>query len=128
MQPDVWRVDTRAGFQKATEDLRCAQIDMPAEPPATEDALYHSPQAAEKGLQGFLAWHDQPFSQTHDLGKQACALNSLADDVVELPKDAGVFRCPGDVDRAAVTDAAVVLHKVRAFVEALLARFPEMAD
>jgi len=135
MQPDARRADTRAWFEKANEDLRCAQIDLAAGPPATEDALYHCQQAAEKGLKGFLVWHDQPFSKTHDLGKlgkQACALDPtldpLVDDVVEFTKYAWIFRYPGDQDERVVTDAAAVLNKVRTFVEALLARLPERAD
>jgi HEPN domain-containing protein len=65
-------------FEKAHKDLRCAQIDLAAEPPASEDALYHCQQAAEKALKGFLVWHDQPFPKTHDLGrlgKQATELD-----------------------------------------------------
>src|ERR1039457_2841047 len=70
MQPDARRrSDTRSWFEKAHKDLRCAQIDLAADPPALEDALYHCQQAAEKVLKAFLVWHDQPFPKTHDLGK-----------------------------------------------------------
>ena len=42
MQPDVRRrADTLSWFEKAHKDLRCAQIDLAAEPPVPEDALYH---------------------------------------------------------------------------------------
>src|ERR1039457_4205263 len=102
--------------------------------PAPEDALYHCQQAAEKALKGFLAWHDQPFPKTHDLGKlgkQAVELEQtlepLVDEVVEFTKYAWMFRYPGDADEPSVTDAAEVLHKVRVFVEALLTRLPEEA-
>jgi HEPN domain-containing protein len=135
MQPDVRRrADTLSWFEKAHKDLRCAQIDLAAEPPAPEDALYHCQQAAEKALKGFLVWHDQPFPRTHDLGKlgkQAVELDPtlepLIDEVVELTKYAWMFRYPGDVDEPSVTDAAAVSHKAQAFVEALLARLPEEA-
>jgi HEPN domain-containing protein len=96
--------------------------------------LYHCQQAAEKALKGFLVWHDQPFPRTHDLGKlgkQAVELDPtlepLIDEVVEFTKYAWMFRYPGDVDEPSVTDAAAVLHKAQAFVEALLARLPEEA-
>jgi hypothetical protein len=43
---------------------------------------------------------------------------------VEFTKYAWMFRYPGDVDEPSATDAAAALHKVRTFVEALLARLP----
>ena len=102
MQPDARRRgDTRSWFEKAQKDLRCAQIDLAADPPALEDALYHCQQAAEKSLKGFLVWHDQPFPKTHDLGrlgKQAVELDQtlepLIDEVVEFTKYAWMFRYP----------------------------------
>lgn len=133
MPPDVRRrADTLSWFEKAHKDLRCAQIDMAAEPPAPEDALYHCQQAAEKALKGFLVWHDRPFARTHDLGKlgkQAVELDSALephiDDVVEFTQYAWIFRYPGDVDLPAIADADAVLRKVRAFVEAMQGRLPE---
>ena len=133
MQPDARRLtDTRSWFEKAQKDLRCSQIDLAAEPPAPEDALYHCQQAAGKALKGFLVWHDQPCPRTHDLGKlgkQAVELDPpldpLVDAVVEFTKYAWMFRYPGDVDEPSATDAAAVLHKARAFVDALLDRLPQ---
>jgi hypothetical protein len=59
MQPDARRrADTLSWFEKAHKDLRCAQIDLAADPPASEDALYHCQQAAAKALKGFLVRHD----------------------------------------------------------------------
>ena len=103
MQPDVRRrADTLSWFEKAHKDLRCAQIDLAAEPPAPEDALYHCQQAAEKALKGFLSWHDQPFPKTHDLGrlgKQAVELDQtlepLIDEVVEFTKYCLAVPVPG---------------------------------
>jgi HEPN domain-containing protein len=133
MPPDARRSrDTRAWFEKAQKDLRCAQIDLAADPPATEDALYHCQQAAEKVLKAFLVWHDQPFPKTHDLGKlgnQAVGvdrtLEPLIDEIVELTKYAWIFRYPGEVDEPSVVEAVEVLHKVRGFIDAMTSRFPE---
>jgi HEPN domain-containing protein len=93
MLMDRRRADTLSWFEKAHKDLRCAQIDLAADPPAPEDALYHCQQAAEKALKGFLVWHDQPFPKTHDLGRlgnQAVGLDQtlepLIDEVVEVDK------------------------------------------
>lgn len=38
---EVRREDALAWFEKAHKDLRYAEIDLAAEPPACEDALYH---------------------------------------------------------------------------------------
>jgi HEPN domain-containing protein len=94
MQPDARRrADTLSWFEKAHKDLRCAQIDLAADPPAPEDVLYHCQQPAEKALEAFLVWHDQPFPKTHDpgrLGKQAVELDEtlelLIDEIVEFTK------------------------------------------
>ena len=135
MPPDARRrADTRSWFEKVHKDLRCAQIDLAADPPATEDALYHCQQAAEKALKAFLVWQDQPFPKTHDLGKlgnQAVGLDQtlepLIDEIIELTKYAWIFRYPGEVDEPSVAEAVEVLHKVREFVDAMSSRFPEDA-
>ena len=133
MQPDARRrADTLSWFEKAHKDLRCAQIDLAADPPASEDALYHCQQAAHKALKGFLVWHDRPFPKTHDLGrlgKQAVdldqTLEKFIDEVVEFTKYEWMFRYPGSADEPSVVEAAEVLQKVRGFVEAMIIRLPE---
>jgi len=135
MPPDARRrVDTLSWFEKAQKDLRYAQIDLAADPPAPEDALYHCQQAAEKALKGFLVWYDQPFPRTHDLGKlgnQAAGLDQtlepLIEEVVELTKYAWIFRYPGEVDEPSVAETVVVLHRVQTFVDALRIRIPDEA-
>lgn len=70
MQHDPARLtDTNPWLRKASNDLRCAEIDLAAAPPATEDAVFHSQQAVEKALKAFLVWHDAAFAKTHDIGK-----------------------------------------------------------
>jgi HEPN domain-containing protein len=133
MPPDARRrADTLLWFEKAHKDLRCAQIDLAADPPALEDALYHCQQAAEKALKGFLVWHDQPFPKTHDLGRlgnQAVGLDQrlepFIDEIVELTKYAWIFRYPGEVDQPSVAEAVAVLDRVRAFVDVMRIPFPE---
>lgn len=46
--------ETQSWFKKAWDDVRAASLDMGAEPPLTEDALFHCQQAAEKAMKGFL--------------------------------------------------------------------------
>jgi HEPN domain-containing protein len=70
MPPDSARLaDTCAWLRKAMNDLRYAQIDLSAQPPAAEDAVFHGQQSVEKALKAFLVWHDVPFPKTHDLGR-----------------------------------------------------------
>ena len=73
MQPDKAAV-VRSWLSKAASDLRGAHIDLEADPPLIEDALFHCQQAAEKSLKAFLTAHDTPFKKTHDLDElgRAC--------------------------------------------------------
>jgi len=45
------------------------EILLAVTPPDMEGALFHSQQAAEKALKGFLTWHDIAFRQVHELGE-----------------------------------------------------------
>jgi HEPN domain-containing protein len=133
MPPDPQRqADTRGWFRKAYQDLRYAEIDLAATPPAPEDALFHCQQAVEKVLKGFLAWHDEPFPKTHDLGKlgrQAIAIDPTLDpvieQVVELTKYAWLFRYPGNPMEPSVDEATQGLRLAQEFVQAVLARLPD---
>ncbi len=56
--------EVREWLAKVALDLRGAQIDLQAEPPLLEDALFHCQQAIEKTLKALLVWHDTPFRDT----------------------------------------------------------------
>lgn len=60
--------DTRLWVENLGNDIRCAEINLGADPPETEDALFNCQQAVEKTLKAFLVWHDAPFRKVHDLG------------------------------------------------------------
>jgi HEPN domain-containing protein len=130
MPPDPQRLaDTEAWFTKVRSDLRCAAIDLAAEPPATEDAVFHCQQAVEKALKAFLVWHDVPFAKTHDLGKlgqQAAqldpALDQLVEGIVELSKYAWMFRYPGDPVTPTHEEARDVLARATSAAEAIHTR------
>ena len=133
MPPDPRRrADTDSWLRKANNDIRCAEIDLAAIPPASEDAVFHSQQAVEKALKAFLVWHDEPFQKTHDLGKLGNqvvgiepALESLIERIVDLTKYAWLFRYPGDPAEPAVEEAAEALRRAREVVEDLAARLSE---
>ena len=66
---EVLAGDTRAWLEQAVKDLRRVEILLAVTPPDVEGALFHSQQAAEKALKGFLTWHDIAFRQVHELGE-----------------------------------------------------------
>ena len=121
MQPDAARrADTHAWLRKADGDLRAAAVDLAADPPLVDDALFHCQQAVEKALKGLLTWHDVPFRKTHsleELGRQVVALHgdlrNLVDRVSLLSEYAWKFRYPGEVDSPALAEAEGALALAR---------------
>lgn len=102
MQPDK-AATVRGWLSKAANDLRGARIDLEADPPLIEDALFHCQQAAEKSLKALLTSHDNPFKKTHDLdelGSACLALDAgLSESLLSvstLTVFAWEFRYPGD--------------------------------
>jgi HEPN domain-containing protein len=65
----VRAADTQAWLDYALKDLRRVQLLLAAAPPDVEGALFHSQQAAEKALKGFLTWHDIAFRMVHELSE-----------------------------------------------------------
>ena len=52
---------------KAERDLRAAIWLSQAPDPLLDSAVYHLQRGAEKALKGFLVFHQQPISKTHNL-------------------------------------------------------------
>jgi HEPN domain-containing protein len=50
-------------------DLDSARILGANTPPVYQTAVFHCQQAAEKAIKGFLIFHDQRFTKTHELLK-----------------------------------------------------------
>jgi HEPN domain-containing protein len=128
------RLDAASWMRKSSDDLRCARIDLAAEPPAVGDALFHCQQAAEKALKSLLVWHDEPFQRTHDLGKLGAQVVALdfsvtpyVERIVELTKYAWVFRYPGDPQDPSPEEALLALSVVQDLVEVILGRLPDDA-
>ena len=130
MQPDKAAV-VRGWLSKAANDLRGAHIDLTADPPLIEDALFHCQQAAEKSLKAFLTSHDTPFKKTHDLdelGRACIELDgSLSDNmpsVATLTVFAWEFRYPGDSQVPSMTEVREYLAIANRLYTAILARLP----
>lgn len=123
--------EARAWLRKSSEDLRAAEFEFGARPPLTEDILFHSQQAAEKALKGFLVWHEQPFRKTHSLeeiGEQCLAIDGTlkaeVDRVVPLTEFAWLFRYPGAPARPLEAEARDALDRARAIFQAISIRLP----
>lgn len=79
MQPEQPRVRlTKEWLQRVEQDLGVAER-VRDEAAFAEVVAFHAQQAVEKALKAFLAWHDLPFRQTHnleELAQQCTAMDS----------------------------------------------------
>ncbi len=124
--------ETRAWLQKASQDLRGAEIDRKADPPFLEDVLFHSQQSAEKSLKAFLCWHDQPFRKTHnliELGEPCAKVDSTLEPILRkvavLTEYAWKFRYPGDVEVIETKEADEAMGLARQVFDAVKMRLPK---
>ena len=132
MPPDTVRtVDARAWLAKATQDLRRVEILLAAEPADVEGALFHSQQAAEKAIKGFLTWHDVPFRRVHEIdeiGKQCVGVDSSLADLMgradALTKYAWRFRYPGAVYEPTLDEGMTAFNLAREVMNSILACLP----
>ena len=125
-------IEVRAWFRKAREDLPAAELDLGATPPLLADVLFHSQQAAEKAIKGFLVWHDRSLRKRHDLrpiGEAAVAIDASLAPVVHralpLTSYAAAFRYPASPSEPTVAEAKQVLEVARKVYEATLSRLPD---
>lgn len=130
MQPDKAAV-VRGWLSKAANDVRGAHIDLDADPPLIEDALFHCQQAAEKSLKAFLTSHDTPFKKNHDLDElgRAClerdaSLGDSMRSVATLTVFAWEFRYPGDAQVPSMHEVREYLAIANRLYTAILARLP----
>ena len=88
----------RGWLRKAASDV--VMMDAGSKAEAYDGACFHAQQAAEKYLKSFLAFHDQPFPYTHNLGDltELCAgidtpFRTLTPQAAELTPYAVRLRC-----------------------------------
>lgn len=124
--------EARAWFLKAAEDLRAGTFELGADPPLSADVAFHSQQAVEKSIKGFLSWHGRPLRKTHNLVElgEACAsiepaLEELLRRAAPLTEYAWKFRYPGEADIPGDEEARNALSLAREVWQALLDRLPE---
>ena len=132
MAHDPVRVDeTRSWLRKAARDLEKADYDLRATPPFLDEVAFHSQQAVEKAMKGFLLWHQVPFRKTHSLeqlGEQSLAVDSslrpLVDRAVPLTEYAWKFRYPGKPESPSREEAEEALATAREVYAAVLEKLP----
>jgi HEPN domain-containing protein len=121
-------IATQAWFIKANEDLREAEFVLTASPPFIGSSLFHSEQAVEKALKGFLTWHQIAFT-TDDLEqlRLLCAavdasLGEVLQPVDLLTEFGWRFRYPNDLAEPGFDQATETLRLAAAAVGAVLAK------
>lgn len=126
--------ETRAWLVKAATDLRAGRAMEQLDPPLLEEVVFHSQQAVEKALKGFLTWHSSPFRKTHNLeeiGEQCLridpTLKPLIDRAVPLTEYAWKFRYPGEAGEPTPEEAEEALNTARQAHEGVLSRLPAQA-
>lgn len=126
--------ETRAWLRKACQDLAASAADLRQVPPLTADAVFHTQQAAEKSMKGFLTWHSQPFRKTHNLteiGQMCSALDVSLEPLLRrastLTDYAWKYRYPGEPEEPTRQEAEEALALARQVYEAVLARLPQEA-
>lgn len=118
----------RGWITKAKSDLHLAEKGVKDDDLTLDTAIYHTQQCAEKSFKGFLAFHGNTFTKTHDLVKllEACCsidaeFGSLSVDAAILSPFATEFRYPLDeeviIERNVVLDAIERAGKILSFVE-----------
>lgn len=122
----------KAWLAKACNDLRAAAVDLAADPPLVEDALFHCQQAAEKAMKAFLTAHDTTFRKTHDLDELALACEQIdpsLKDALNPARDLTVFawefRYPGSDDPPPEAEVYDSLILARAAVQAIRERLQQ---
>jgi len=133
---DTKREWVRTWLIKAHSDLRSARALVALPEPATDTAIYHCQQAAEKTLKGWLAFRDQPLERTHDLERLlelATALDpvfAILETATEvLNPYATAFRYPDTpgVEFPSITEVTTAIEHAQAIHDFVLQRVrPEM--
>lgn len=133
---DTKREWVRSWLVKAHSDLRSARALVALPEPATDTAIYHCQQAAEKALKGYLAFRDQQMERTHDLERllELAAALEPAFAPLETPADvlnpyATAFRYPDmlGVQFPSVAEVNTAIEHAQAIYDFVLKQVPAEA-
>lgn len=113
-------------LQQAARDVNAAKCLVDVEP---SRSVFHSQQAAEKAMKGFLTFHQVPFRKTHDLtdlGSQCAAvapeLETLLRQVSDLTDYASAFRYPDAPYEPDAAEATAALLVAKTFCDQILSK------
>jgi len=111
--------------------MRAAVLALSAQDELWDIAAFHSQQVAEKALKAFLAWHNVPFRQTHNLVEllEQCeavdaAFASLRAPAEFLTRFAVDPRYPGMAPEPDAQIAADAVQRARHVMLFVLAQLP----
>ena len=115
-------------FERADEDLKVAEILM-KETGNPNPVCFHSQQAAEKYLKGFLAYHEKHIRKVHDL-KALLAFCIQIDSSFEALDTPAAFldqfyietRYPGDIPEFTLTEARKAYEAAKFVKEFILGK------
>lgn len=133
---DTKREWVRSWLVKAHSDLRSARALVSLPEPATDTAIYHCQQAAEKSLKGYLAFRDQPLERTHDLERLLELATALEPVFTPLETQADLlnpyataFRYPDmlGVQFPSVAEVNIAIEHAQAIYDFVLNRIPQEA-
>src|SRR5207244_10425135 len=88
---DTKREWVRSWLTKVHSDLRSARALVALTEPATDTAVYHCQQAAEKALKSYLAFRDHALERTHDLQRLLDIATALEPAFASLETQADVL-------------------------------------
>lgn len=133
MQPDKPRL-AHEWLKRARKDLIAARHDLDANPALTASSVFHSQQAAEKAIKGYLFWHDIPFRKTHDIRELAGLvkridplLEPLLKNASDLTPYATTFRYPGDDEDPTVEESKNAIALAQTVYDVLVTRLPKVS-
>lgn len=123
--------EAEAWFLRAREDLRAADFELTADPPLLADVTFHSQQAVEKAMKGFLAFHRTVFRKTHNLVELGQACSAISEDLepalassAPLTEYAWRYRYPGDPTEPNMQDVLEALDIAKRAYDALITALP----
>ncbi len=119
MQPEALR-EAQDWLARAEQDLRAAEMLLTGSRPLPGIVAYHTQQAAEKALKGFLAAHNRAIPLTHNLNLMLPLCEAIQPEFSQFAATARTltplateFRYPGGPLEPPVADAEQALRLAR---------------
>jgi HEPN domain-containing protein len=116
---------------KSQQDLGAARVLFESGNTYLDIAAYHCQQAVEKGIKGYLTYHDVLFQKTHDLNRLLALCLPQSEEFGQWKKMAAMltpyateFRYPGGVTELKRDEAEQALELAAAFIEFVIRQLP----